>query len=156
MSQVNSSFAIDLEKLKNLGINDPRSTAALDLIRSKSLSSDQRLFHSLWRSTLLKTVLFEPKKKIISAGSLVEEGYLIVSGSLVGVQGEQIYRFGPGAVLGLAEGMINQPSKMSIVTATAVQVRLIPFHKIDSMISLLPKEMKAVLQTIIKRTLAVS
>lgn len=156
MSQVNSSFAIDLEKLKNLGINDPRSTAALDLIRSKSLSSDQRLFHSLWRSTLLKTVLFEPKKKIISAGSLVEEGYLIVSGSLVGVQGEQIYRFGPGAVLGLAEGMINQPSKMSIVTATAVQARLIPFHKIDSMISLLPKEMKAVLQTIIKRTLALS
>ena len=97
MSQVGSSFAIDLEKLKNLGINDARSTTALDLIRSKSLTSDQRLFHSLWRSTLLRTVLFEPKKKIISAGTLVEEGYLIVSGSLIGVQGEHIYRFGPGA-----------------------------------------------------------
>jgi hypothetical protein len=88
MSEVSARFAIDLEKLKNLGINDPSSTAALDLIRSKSLSSDQRLFLSLWRSTLLKTVLFEPKKKIISAGSLVGDGYLIVSGSLVGVRGE--------------------------------------------------------------------
>jgi CRP-like cAMP-binding protein len=156
MSEVSASFAIDLEKLKNLGINDPSSTAALDLIRSKSLSSDQRLFLSLWRSTLLKTVLFEPKKKIISAGSLVEDGYLIVSGSLVGVRGEYVYRFGPGAVLGLAEGMINQPSKMSVITATAVQARLIPFHKIDTMISMLPKEMKAILQTIIKRTLALS
>jgi len=156
LPQVTSSFAIDLEKLKSLGISGPRNAAALDLIRSKSLSSDQRLFLSLWGSTLLKTMIFEPKKKIIAAGSLVEEGYLIVSGSLVGVEGEQIYRFGPGAVLGLAEGIINHPSKMSVITTTAVQVRLIPFHKVDAIISLLPKEMKAILQTIVKRTLALS
>lgn len=156
LSEVNSSFAIDLEKLKNLGINDPRSAVARDLIRSKSLSSDQRLFLSLLGSTLLRTVRFEPKKKIISAGTLVEDGYLIVSGSLVGVEGEQIYRFGPGAVLGLAEGIINRPSKISVVTTTAVQARLIPFHKADTIISLLPKEMQGILQTIIKRTLAVS
>jgi len=124
--------------------------------RVKSLSSDQRLFLSLWGSSLLKTTAFEPKKKIIAAGSLVEEGYLIISGSLVGVEGEQIYRFGPGAVLGLAEGMINRPSKMTVVTTTAVQARLIPFHKVDSIMSLLPKEMKAILQTIVKRTLALS
>jgi CRP-like cAMP-binding protein len=156
LSQVSSSFAIDLEKLKSLGITDPRTAAALDLIQSKSLSSDQRLFLSLWGSSLLKTTAFEPKKKIIAAGSLVEEGYLIISGSLVGVEGEQIYRFGPGAVLGLAEGMINRPSKMTVVTTTAVQARLIPFHKVDSIMSLLPKEMKAILQTIVKRTLALS
>ena len=99
---------------------------------------------------------FEPKKKIISAGTLVEDGYLIVSGSLVGVEGEQIYRFGPGAVLGLAEGIIYRPSKISVVTTTAVQARLIPFHKAYTIISLLPKEMQGILQTIIKRTLAVS
>lgn len=156
MSQISSSFAIDLEKLKVLGITDPRTSAALDLIRSKLLSSDQRLFLSLWGSNLLKTTIFESRKKIISAGSLVEEGYLIISGSLVGVEGEQIYRFGPGAVLGLAEGMINCPSKISVITTTAVQARLIPFHKVDNIISSLPQEMKAILQTIVKRTLALS
>jgi len=156
LSQVISSFAIDLEKLKQFGITDVRSVAARDLIRSKSLSSDQRLFLSLLGSTLLKTALFEPKKRIISAGSLVEEGYLIVSGSLVGVEDEKIYRFGPGAVLGLAEGMINQTSKISVVTTTAVQARVIPFHKVDAIVSLLPKEMRGILQTIIKRTLALS
>jgi CRP-like cAMP-binding protein len=156
LPQVTSSFAIDLEKLKSLGISGPRNAAALDLIRSKSLSSDQRLFLSLWGSTLLKTIIFEPKKKIIAAGSLVEEGYLIISGSLVGVEGDHIYRFGPGSVLGLAEGVINHPSKMSVITTTAVQARLIPFHKVDTIISLLPKEMKAILQTIVKRTLALS
>lgn len=156
MSQVSSSFSIDLEKLKALGITDPRTTTAAGLIRSKSLSSDQRLFLSLWGSTLLKTTVFEPKRKILAAGSLVEEGYLIVSGSLVGVEGEHIYRFGPGAVLGLAEGMINRPSKLSVITTTTVQARLIPFHKVDAIISLLPREMKAILQTIVKRTLALS
>lgn len=154
MTQVSSSFAIDLEKLKSLGISDPSSNAALEMIKSRSLTSDQRLFLTLWGSTLLKTALFEPKKKIITAGSLVEEGYLIISGSLVGVEGDNIYRLGPGAVLGLAEGIINRPSKMSVITATPVQARLIPFHKIDAVISLLPKEVKGILQTIVKRTLA--
>ena len=156
LSEINSSFAIDIEKLKHLGITDTRSTATRDLIRSKSLSSDQRLFLSLLGSTMLKTTLFEPKKKIISAGSLVEEGYLIVSGSLIGIQGEQIYRFGPGSVLGLAEGVFNRPSNISVVTTTAVQARLIPFHKVDTMISLLPREMRMILETIVKRTLACS
>jgi len=154
LSQVSSSFSIDVDQLNNLGISDPRSAAALDLIKSRALSSDQRLFLSLWGSNLLKTTLIEPKKKIISAGSLVEQGYLIISGSLVGVEGELIYRLGPGAVLGLAEGVINHPSKMTVITTTSVQAKLIPFHKIDSIIALLPAEMKGILQTIIKRTLA--
>ena len=156
MSQVSSSFAIEIETLRSMGVNDPRTIAGLDLIKSKSLSSDQRLFLSLWSSNRLKTIILESKKKIITAGSLVEEGYLIISGSLVGVEGDHIYRFGPGSVLGLAEGVINHPSKMSVITTTAVQARLIPFHKVDTIISLLPKEMKAILQTIVKRTLALS
>jgi hypothetical protein len=47
-------------------------------------------------------------------------------------------------------------SKISIVTTTAVQARVIPFHKVDAIVSLLPKEMRGILQTIIKRTLALS
>jgi len=145
---------VDLEKLKSLGINDPRTAATIELIRSKLLTSDQRLFLSLWGSNLLKTTLFEQKKKIITAGSVVEEGYLIISGSLVGIEGDHIYRLGPGVVLGLAEGVINRPSKMTVITTTTVQARLIPFHKIDSVIASLPKEMRGILHTIVKRTLA--
>ena len=156
MSQVSSSFSIDLEKLKILDNSDPRTAAEHELIRSKSITSDLRLFMSLRDSPLLKTVLFEPKKKIISSGKLVEVGYVIISGSLVGVEGEQIYRFGPGSVLGLAEGMINQPSKISIITTTSVQARLIPFAKIDAIMSVLPKEMTAILKTIVNRTLTLS
>jgi hypothetical protein len=59
-------------------------------------------------------------------------------------------------VLGLAEGVFNRPSNISVVTTTAVQARLIPFHKVDTMISLLPREMRMILETIVKRTLACS
>jgi hypothetical protein len=56
--------------------------------------------------------------------------------------------------LGLAEGVINRPSQMTVITTTSVQAQLIPFHKIDTIISLLPKEVKGILHTIVKRTLA--
>lgn len=153
MSTLSASFALDLEKLKDLGLSDPRSAVAMDLIRAGSISSDQRLFLTLSNSTLLQTVIFPPKKKIISAGSLVEDGYLITGGTLIAVEGDFIYRLGPGAVLGLAEGVINRPSRMTVVTTTNVQARLIPLHKMDATISKLPTEVKAILQTIVKRTL---
>lgn len=72
----------------------------------------------------------------------------------MGVESRHIYRLGPGAVVDLAEGAINQPSKMTVMITIAVQARLIPFHKIDSVIALLPAEMKGFLLTIVKRTLA--
>jgi CRP-like cAMP-binding protein len=153
VSTLSSSFSIDLDKLKDLGISDPRSAVTMDLIRAGSISSDQRLFLTLSTSTLLKTVLFPPKKKILSTGSLVEDGYLITGGSLIAVEGDFIYRLGPGAVLGLAEGVINRPSRMTVVTTTNVQARLIPLHKMDATIAKLPMEVKAILQTIVKRTL---
>jgi len=153
VSTLSASFALDLEKLKDLGLSDPRSAVAMDLIRAGSISSDQRLFLTLSNSTLLQTVIFPPKKKIISAGSLVEDGYLITGGTLIAVEGDFIYRLGPGAVLGLAEGVINRPSRMTVVTTTNVQARLIPLHKMDATISKLPTEVKAILQTIVKRTL---
>jgi len=153
LTTVSASFTIDLDNLKDLGVSDPRSAAAMDLIRTGSINGDQRLFLTLSTSTLLQTVHFPPKKKITSAGSLVEDAYLITSGSLIAVEGNFIYRLGPGAVLGLAEGIINRPSRMTVITTTNVQARLIPLHKMDATISRLPMEVKAILQTIVKRTL---
>jgi hypothetical protein len=56
--------------------------------------------------------------------------------------------------LGLAEGVINQPSKYSVITVSAVQARVIPLHRIDSIVAKLPLEVRSIMQTIIKRTLA--
>lgn len=154
MPTVRASFAVDSDRLKSFGILDPRSANALEIFQSGKLTSDERLYLSLWGSPLLSSITFEPRRKIITAGETIEQAYLIVSGTLVDTQGDDIYRFGPGAVLGLAEGVINQPSKYSVITATAVQARVIPLHRIDSIVAKLPLEVRSIMQTIIKRTLA--
>ncbi len=118
------------------------------------LSGDERLFLGLYESPILSTILFEPKRKIITAGKPIEDAYLIVDGSLLGSEGSDLYRLGPGSVLGLAEGIINKPSKMNVITVSHVQAKIIPLHKIDAIIGILPTELRAMLLTIIKRTLA--
>lgn len=154
MPTLRASFAVDSDRLKSFGILDPRSANALEIFKSGKLTSDERLYLSLWGSPLLSSITFEPKRKIITAGETIEQAYLIVSGTLVGTQGDDIYRFGPGAVLGLAEGVINQPSKYSVITVSAVQARVIPLHRIDSIVAKLPLEVRSIMQTVIKRTLA--
>lgn len=149
-----ASFAVDSDRLKSFGIIDPRSSQALEVFKSGQLSSDERLYLSLWGSPLLSSITFEPKRKIIAAGEPIAQAYLIVSGTLVGTQGDDIYRFGPGAVLGLAEGVNNLPCKYSVITVSAVQARVISLHRIDSIAAKLPLEVRSILQTIIKRTLA--
>ena len=60
---------------------------------------------------------------------------------------------GPGAVLGLSEGMVGLPSRYTAVAMTPIQLKIIDFHKVDSIINVLPAELRAILATIIKRNL---
>lgn len=123
MPTLRASFSVDIDRLKSFGVLDQRSVHAQDIFKSGKLTSDERLYLSLCGSTQLSSVTFGPKQKIISAGQTHQQAYIIVSGTLIGTQGDDIYRFGPGSVLGLAEGVINQPSKYSVITTSAVQRR---------------------------------
>jgi CRP-like cAMP-binding protein len=154
VAQIKAGFSVDNEKLKRLGVVDPRSKNSMALFKSGALTSDERLYLSLWGSPLLKTVSMEAKRKIVTAGSPIDEAYFIISGSLLATAGSDIYRLGPGSVVGLAEGIVNKPSAVTVVTVSPVQAHIIPFHKIDNIIALLPLEVKSILLTIIKRTLA--
>jgi len=151
---VSAAFGLDMDHLRSLGITDPGSSQVVEAIRSGALTSDERLFLSLMSSSLLMEISFDARKRILEAGGPVDEAYVIQLGSLLGVDGETIYRLGPGSVVGLAEGVVNKPARMTVITTTTVQARVIPLHKIDATIATLPTEAKAMLQTIIKRTLA--
>ena len=177
MSQIVANFSLELKKLTDITLlRDRASDHAKQVQLPKSadqssfaglashqgeneagaakLSGDERLFLGLYGSPILSTILFEPKRKIISAGKPIEDAYLIIDGSLLGSEGSDLYRLGPGSVLGLAEGIINKPSKMNVITVSHVQAKIIPLHKIDAIIGILPTELRAMLMTIIKRTLA--
>ncbi len=176
MSKIVANFSLELKKLTDITLlRDRASDHAKQVQLPKSaeqsaagfahgqregeagtakLSGDERLFLGLYESPILSTILFEPKRKIITAGKPIEDAYLIVDGSLLGSEGSDLYRLGPGSVLGLAEGIINKPSKMNVITVSHVQAKIIPLHKIDAIIGILPTELRAMLLTIIKRTLA--
>ncbi len=177
MSQIVANFSLELKKLTDITllrdrasdhakqVQLPKSAEQLSAAGSArgqregeagtaKLSGDERLFLGLYESPILSTILFEPKRKIITAGKPIEDAYLIVDGSLLGSEGSDLYRLGPGSVLGLAEGIINKPSKMNVITVSHVQAKIIPLHKIDAIIGILPTELRAMLMTIIKRTLA--
>ena len=79
---------------------------------------------------------------------------LVLSGEIQIAQKEKSYKLGAGSVIGLSEGMVGLASKFTATAITSVKVKIIPFHRVDAVIKVLPPELRAILVTIIKRNLA--
>ena len=154
MNENKLKFSIDTERLWKLGPNFLQSKDGQNALASGSLKGEDRLFMALASSSLLNTTLFLPGKKIIQLGEQFEDAYLLLSGEIQIVQNDKSYKLGAGSVIGLSEGMVGLPSKFSATALTSVQVKMIPFHRVDTVIKVLPPELCAILVTIIKRNLA--
>jgi len=154
MTDMHLLFGVDREKLFKLGTNFLKSKHGSDAISSGELKGEERLFLSLLGTHLLNTKMYLPQKSLIEVGEQFEEAYLLVSGEVQIEQGEKIYKLGAGSVLGLSEGMVGLQSRYTATTLSAIQVKIIPFHKVDAIMNVLPPELKAILVTIIKRNLA--
>lgn len=149
-------FSVDSEKLGKLGINFLRSSEGAAALKAGQLKGEERLFLSLLGTPLLNATLILPGKKIIEAGNQFEDAYFVINGEVQIQQGEKSFRLGAGSVLGLAEGMVGLAARYTATALTPVQVKMIPFHKVDSIVKVLPPELRAIMVTIIKRNLAVS
>ncbi len=154
MTDLNLLFAVDSEKLSKFGTNFLKSKEGSDAISAGELKGEERLFLALLNTHLLNTTMFLPQKSLIKAGEQFDEAYFIVSGEVQIKQGEKNYKLGAGSVLGLSEGMVGMPSRYTATTLSSIQVKIIPFHKVDAIMNVLPPELKAILVTIIKRNLA--
>ena len=154
MTDLNLLFAVDSEKLSKFDTNFLKSKEGSDAISAGELKGEERLFLALLNTHLLNTTMFLPQKSLIKAGEQFDEAYFIVSGEVQIKQGEKNYKLGAGSVLGLSEGMVGMPSRYTATTLSSIQVKIIPFHKVDAIMNVLPPEVKAILVTIIKRNLA--
>jgi CRP-like cAMP-binding protein len=154
MPELKGQFSVDVEHLHKLGAKGSHAANNIQVFKSNQLSSDEMLYLSLCRSHLLHSTIHEPRKKLISKGELVNSAYFIVEGTLLGVNGESVYRFGPGSVIGLAEGIMRMPIGFDLVTVTSVQANLIPLQKADIILTNLAPTMQTIFKTIINRTLA--
>ena len=146
-------FTVDTDRLSKYKNNFLKSSSGLDAIQSGELSSDERLFLALLDTNLLNANMVPAEKKIISSGEEFDEAYFITSGEVRATRADKTFFLGPGAVLGLAEGMVGLPSRFTLTAQTALQVKIIPFHKVDNIVHQLPPELKSILVTIIKRNL---
>jgi CRP-like cAMP-binding protein len=154
MPELKAQFSVDIEHLHKLGAKDLRAANNIQIFKSNQLSSDEMLYLSLCRSHLLHFTILEPRKKLLSKGEQVNSAYFIVEGTLLGVNGESVYRFGPGSVIGLAEGIMRMPIGFDLVTVTSVQTSLISLQRADIILTNLAPTMQTIFKTIIKRTLA--
>lgn len=153
MTESSANFEIDIEHLHALGVVDPNSPKSLEIFSSGQLTSNERLYFSLWGSKLLSTASFDAKKKIYQEGEDIAVAYFIVSGNLLAITGNQIERLGPGSVLCLAEGLAGLTAPKTVVTVTPVQARIIPLHKVDHMVPNLPNAIRQIIRTTVKRTI---
>ena len=90
---------------------------------------------------------------MIKPGEPFQIAYLIVSGEVLINHEENTYKLGAGAVFGLSEGIVGMTSKYSATTNTFVEMKIIHFHKVVSIIKFLPLELQAIILTIVKRNL---
>ena len=154
MTDLNLLFAVDSEKLSKFEANFLKSKEGSDAISAGELKGEERLFLALLNTHLLNTTMFLPQKCLIKAGDQFDEAYFLVSGEVQIKQSEKNYKLGAGSVLGLSEGMVGLPSRYTATALSSIQVKIIPFHKVDAIMNVLPPDLKAIMVTIIKRNLA--
>lgn len=107
MTQPSMCFSVDTVKLNKYKNNFLKSSAGIDAIQAGELSGEERLFMALLDSNLLNLNTVPAQQKIIRAGEEFDEAFIITNGEVLLSRGEKSFRLGPGAVLGLAEGMVG-------------------------------------------------
>lgn len=147
-------FSVNTDRLLKLGPNFLQSIDGQNALASGCLSGGEQIFIALASSKLLNTTFMLPGQKIVQVGEKFEDAYLLLSGEVQITQNDTSYRLGAGSVIGLSEGMVGLSSKFSATVLTSVQVKIIPFNRVDTVIKVLPAELRAILVTIIKRNLA--
>ena len=122
-------FTIDMQRLKALGIVDPKSKAAHEAYDHHELSSAERLFFKLWGNDLLKSGVFQPGQKIAERKEHPVFAHVVVSGEVIATDDKGSYLFGPGSVFGLAEGLADLTYQWDAVARTVVMTRNIPMDR---------------------------
>ena len=149
-------FAIDMGRLNQLGILDPRSPAAMATFSHNQFSSQERLFFSLWASRLLHDGVFKIGEMLTHKGEVVVNAHIIISGELDADNGSKRFTLGPGSVLGLAEGLAHLPYSMTVMAKTVVTTRILRLDKIDREIPKMNAGIRGICRGAVMRTLGLN
>ena len=119
-------FGINMQKLLRLGLLDPTQPEPQASQDTDRLSSEEHLFCRLWSSDMLRSQIFNPGELLMDQGQTITEALVIFQGQAVATCGDTAFHLGPGAVVGLAEGLSGLPSPWRVTSDSVVTARSIP------------------------------
>ncbi len=153
MPVVRGQFSVDVEKLHKLGMVDPHSKESLDIFQSGHLTAEERLYFTLWSCRMLSAVNLSEGQRLLAEGDDVATGYFLIEGGAMYVSGNTAYRLGPGAVIGVAEGMARRPMRFDVYITKSTRAMSIPLYQADAAFANLPPTMRGIFSTVTGRTL---
>ena len=146
-------FSLEMGKFHQHGMLDPSNHQVTQKIDESNLTSSERLFFKLWSSKLLNDGHFTKDQVIIARGQKFTHAYIVISGNIS--QSDQMgsTEIGPGAVIGLAEGIADIPSSYDIVANNTVNTKLINIEKAVKEVTSLNSGLKGICRSTIMRIL---
>ena len=112
-----------------MGLLDSHGLPLTDAEQDTKLSSEEHLFSRLRSSSFLRSAIFSKGHTLFKQGDLVEEAHIIFQGQVRVTAGETSFYMGPGAVIGLAEGISGTPMPWELRAETLLNTRIIPIKR---------------------------
>ncbi len=81
--KITSTYQVDTDHLHEIGVVDPYSKRSMELYRSGKLTSDERLYFTLWGSSHLNSSLISDQTRIATTGQPVTTVCVVIEGSLL-------------------------------------------------------------------------
>lgn len=117
------------------------------------LSGSERKFAILRDARELEAADFNAGSVVLPAGLAPLTAVLIVEGyALWNVPGEP-HRLGPGAVMGIAEGLAHLPMRAEVIAETALKARLLSIIDIEMALEKSPTKLPGIMRLSLERIL---
>jgi CRP-like cAMP-binding protein len=134
-------FGLDLSRVEH------------ESLPNSDLSSGERKMKALMAVPELRRAIFQPDEPILQRGEIPLEGVLITRGEAAAVVSGLLHRFGPGSVLGLAEGLVHQPLRHLFQANTVVEALCLSVVELEVAIERSPPQLRGIFSLVIERVL---
>ena len=121
-------FSLDTSKFSSISFSESGRNHTPEQYASLNLSSDERLLFQLMANPNLATGLFDTGKVLMQQGEHVAVAHVVVSGTVDIAHPDGMYTVGPGAVIGLSEGLVGVKARCHATAATMTNTRMIPIE----------------------------
>jgi CRP-like cAMP-binding protein len=119
-------FSIDTSRFSSLAFSASGSDHALDHYADLDLSTGERLLFQIMADPRLKATLFNAGSALVQKDEFIENAHIVVSGTVKISHNQGDFVVGPGAVIGLSEGLLGIKATSTVQAVSPVNTRIIP------------------------------